>query len=86
MLTINVHSYTIVCMSIENEKKSSIIRKNITLEQEDLDILEFFSKKGSTESGTIRMALRDYYHTFASKAAIPNTGRVEDVPIIGPDE
>ncbi len=83
MLTVCVYAYTIMCMSIEKEKKEGVIRKNITLEQEDLDILEFFSRKGSTESGTIRMALRDYYEKFALKAssAIPGREEVETITI-----
>ena len=59
-------------MATENEPKS--VRKQMVLEQEDLDILDFFSKsRGLDASSTVRFALRALYE--ARTEAIPRLGR-----------
>lgn len=52
-------------METEPEKA---IRKNFTIEQADVDILEFFKRKGVDASSTVRTALRHYYEWFGTKA------------------
>lgn len=64
--------------------KPKVFRTTISFEQEDRDILDFFNKKGSNDSTTFKMALREFYRTHATKATVPVNPA--DVPVISTDE
>lgn len=67
-----------------SDEKPKTYRTTISFEQEDKDILEFFNRKGSNDSTTFKMALREYYKQFASEATIP--GNRKEIPDIGVDD
>lgn len=44
------------------------IRKNVMLDQDSLDILEFFEQKEMKGSGVIRLALKQFYEGYVKRA------------------
>ena len=59
------------------DESEKVRRINITLDQECIDILDFFSQKEMKASGTIRLAIKEFYTLYVQKSLHPGEAVID---------